>query len=125
MRRLGFFALLTAAVLAGCSRATPEQRVVNDAAAALGGNDRVAAAKTLVIEGEGAQGNLGQDMTPEAASQEFKVTEYKRSIDVAGKRVKTELTRDCLQFHGNLRAVECGEEELPNPARQRGGRHGR
>lgn len=94
MKHTACLALLAAVVLAGCSRATPEQRVVNDAAEALGGNDRIVAVKTLVIEGEGTQGNLGQDMTPEATGQEFKVTGYKRSLDVAGGRFRTELTRE-------------------------------
>jgi glyoxylase-like metal-dependent hydrolase (beta-lactamase superfamily II) len=51
------------------------------------------ALKTIVIEGEGTNGNLGQDMTPEATSQTFTVTLYKRAIDVAGGRVRIEQTR--------------------------------
>jgi glyoxylase-like metal-dependent hydrolase (beta-lactamase superfamily II) len=86
-------ALLTAAMLSACSRATPEQQTVNDAAAALGGADRIQSAKTLVMEGEGTQGNPGQDMTPEATGQTFAVTSYRRAIDVAGGRARTELTR--------------------------------
>jgi hypothetical protein len=35
-------------VTVACSSATPEQQIVNDAAAALGGADRVSAVKTLV-----------------------------------------------------------------------------
>lgn len=93
MTRTGFFALLAAAALAACSQASPEQQIVNDAADALGGRDRVVAVKTLVTEGEGTQYNLGQDVTPEAAAQTFTVTSYRRAIDVAGGRARTELTR--------------------------------
>lgn len=89
----GCFALLTIAALTACSRSTPEQQVVNDAAAALGGSDRITAVKTLVLEGEGTQYNLGQDVTPGAAGQTFTVTGYRRAIDVAGGRARTELTR--------------------------------
>ncbi|MSO83325.1 MAG: MBL fold metallo-hydrolase [Acidobacteria bacterium] len=93
MTRTGFFALLAIAALTACSRQTPEQQVVNDAAAALGGRDRIAAVKTLVLEGEGTQYNLGQDVTPGVAGQTFAVTGYRRGIDLAGGRARTELTR--------------------------------
>lgn len=92
MTRKGFFVLL-AVVLAGCSRPTPEQQIVNDAAQALGGRDRIAAVKTLVIEGAGTQYNLGQDLVPGASGQTFTVTGYTRAVDVAGGRARTELTR--------------------------------
>src|SRR5580700_3919091 len=79
--------------LSACARPTPEQQIVDDAAAALGGRDKILAVKTLVIEGEGTNGNLGQDMTPEATSQTFTVTGYKRVIDVAAGRARIEQTR--------------------------------
>src|SRR4029079_1217308 len=72
---------------------SPEQQIVNDAATALGGRDKILAVRTLVIEGEGTNGNLGQDMTPETAGQAFAVSEYRRAIDVAGGRARTEQTR--------------------------------
>jgi len=78
---------------AACTQATPEQQIVNDAAAALGGRDRIMAVKTLVIEGTGTNGNLGQDMTMDATGQQFQLSDYKRSIDAAGARAKTEQTR--------------------------------
>jgi glyoxylase-like metal-dependent hydrolase (beta-lactamase superfamily II) len=93
MTRKALFALLAAVALTGCSRPTPEQQIVNDAAQALGGGDRIAAVKTLVVEGTGTQYNLGQDVTPGASGQTFAVTGYKRAVDVAGGRARTELTR--------------------------------
>ena len=85
--------VLLAAATGACTKATPEQQVINDAAAALGGRDRILAVKTLVIEGDGANGNLGQDLTPERAVQTFTLTNYKREIDVAGGRTRVEQTR--------------------------------
>jgi glyoxylase-like metal-dependent hydrolase (beta-lactamase superfamily II) len=85
--------ILLALACAGCTPATPEQQIVNDAAAALGGRDRILAVKTLVIEGDGKNGNLGQDMTPEATGQAFVLSDYKRAIDVAGHRGRLEQTR--------------------------------
>src|SRR5688572_32848109 len=92
MKHLASLVLLAAVTLSACARATSEQQVINDAAAALGGNERILAVKTLVIEGEGTNGNLGQDVTPEAASQTFGVT-FTRAVDVAAGRARTEQTR--------------------------------
>jgi glyoxylase-like metal-dependent hydrolase (beta-lactamase superfamily II) len=93
MRRNGFFVLLAVIALAGCSRPTPEQQIVNDAAQAMGGGDRIAAVKTLAMEGAGTQYNLGQDQAPGASGQTFTVSGYRRVVDVAGGRARTELTR--------------------------------
>ena len=93
MTRTNVLALLTIASLTGCARLTPEQQVVNDAASALGGRDRILAVKTLVVEGGGTQYNLGQDITPGASGQTFTVTAYRRAIDMTGSRARTELTR--------------------------------
>ena len=78
---------------AGACAQPPEQQIVNDAAAALGGRDRIMAVKTLVIEGDGKNGNLGQDLTPEATTEAFMLSGYKRAIDVAGRRARLEQTR--------------------------------
>ena len=85
--------LLGALALNACSQATPEQQIVNDAASALGGADRIRAVKTLVIRGGGTHYNLGQDLVPGASGQTFTVTDLTRAIDVAGGRARTELTR--------------------------------
>jgi glyoxylase-like metal-dependent hydrolase (beta-lactamase superfamily II) len=92
--------VFTAAVVCGCSQPlSPEQRIVEDAADALGGRARVAAVRTLTLEGDGTNGNLGQDMTPEATGQTFTVTDYRRLVDVAGRRVRTEQTRTPTFMH--------------------------
>ena len=73
MTRTLCLTLLAATTLAACSSSTPEQQTVNSATEALGGRDRIQAVKTLVIEGTGTQGNLGQDVTPDATGQRFTV----------------------------------------------------
>jgi glyoxylase-like metal-dependent hydrolase (beta-lactamase superfamily II) len=93
MTRQRVFALFTAVMFSACARPTPEQQLVNDAATALGGAEKLLAVRTLVIEGEGTQYNLGQDISPGASGQMFAVTQYKRAIDVPGERARTELTR--------------------------------
>ena len=81
-----------ASAFSACSQ-PPEKQIVAAAASALGGQSRIVAVKTLVIEGEGTNGNLGQDMTMDAASQQFVVSGYKRSMDVVNLRARTEQTR--------------------------------
>jgi glyoxylase-like metal-dependent hydrolase (beta-lactamase superfamily II) len=78
-------------ILAGCA-ATPEKAIINSAAAALGGADKIQAVNTLVIDGTGENGNLGQSQTPDALNV-FKVTESRRSFDFAGGRQRLEQTR--------------------------------
>jgi glyoxylase-like metal-dependent hydrolase (beta-lactamase superfamily II) len=78
---------------AACARPTPEQQIVNDAARALGGSDRILGVKTLVLEGQGTSWNPGQDMTPEATGQTFTLTSYRRALDVAAGRMRVEQTR--------------------------------
>jgi len=82
---------------------TPEQQIISDAAAAMGGRDRVLAATTLSIEGDGRNGNLGQDLTPEATGEMFVLSGYRRSIDFAGHRARVEQTRtpNFAYFQGN------------------------
>lgn len=84
----------TAAVMAACSPPqTPEQAFVASVEMALGGGDRIAAIKTLTLQGEGTAGNLGQDMTPEATGQAFALTEFTRRLDLTAVRERTEVTR--------------------------------
>ncbi len=86
-------ALLILLGLAACARLTPEEQLLRDTAAALGGADRLQSVNTLVIEGEGTQYNLGQDLVPGASGQTFAMTQYRRAIDVGEERARTELTR--------------------------------
>jgi glyoxylase-like metal-dependent hydrolase (beta-lactamase superfamily II) len=79
--------------LIGCTPSSPEQQFLDDAMDAVGGRDRIAAVKTIVIEGNGVNFNLGQDMKPEASTQQFAVTGYSRRIDVANGRQRVEQTR--------------------------------
>ena len=90
--RLGLtIGLLTLA--AACTRLTPEQQLVHDAANALGGADRVRAAGVVVLEGTGRQWNLGQDLRPGLAEQTFTVSAFQRAIDLDAARMRTTSTR--------------------------------
>lgn len=93
---------LAAMLLSGCSRATPEQTVIDEAAQALGGRGRIGAAKSLVVTGSGLLGNLGQDMRPESTGQTFTLSDLTRRIDLGTGRARTEFTRtpDFVYFQG-------------------------
>jgi glyoxylase-like metal-dependent hydrolase (beta-lactamase superfamily II) len=78
----------------GCAPAAPpEQQFIDDAMGAVGGRAEIEAVKTITIEGGGVNYNLGQDMKPEAATQQFDVTAYSRQIDVENGRQRVEQTR--------------------------------
>lgn len=86
-------AIVMCLLAAACTRNSPEQQIVADAADALGGRDRIVAIRTITIEGEGIAKNLGQDMTMEASGQEFAISEYRSVVDVGNLRSRTEQTR--------------------------------
>ncbi|HUQ87179.1 MAG TPA: MBL fold metallo-hydrolase [Vicinamibacterales bacterium] len=79
--------------VASCTPKPPEQQFVDDAMRAVGGRAKIDAVKSIVIEGAGVNYNLGQDMKPEAATQQFAVSPYKREIDVEQGRQRIEQTR--------------------------------
>jgi glyoxylase-like metal-dependent hydrolase (beta-lactamase superfamily II) len=86
--------LVTVAFCAGaCSPPTPGSRFIDEVATALGGRDRVDAVRTLVLEGQGEQPNIGQNMSPEADLPVWKVTQYKRVLDLEGGRMRVQVTR--------------------------------
>ena len=100
---------LLVAGLSACAPVPPEQQALNQAAEALGGRDRLLGMRTLVIEGEGTQWNVGQDMTIDATGQTFAVTGYRRAIDLAGGRLRVEQTRtpNFLYFQGQATQTQA------------------
>ena len=93
MTRQAWLAVLTVTACAACAQPTPEQQIIDDAAAALGGRDRIESAATLRIAGNGVLGYLGQDMTPETTELSFTLSDYTRDIDLSAVRFRTEQTR--------------------------------
>lgn len=87
-----FWMVLAAALLCACNR-HPEMKAVQAAADAMGGRDRILAVKTLTIEGEGENPNLGQNLTPDAPLTVWKVTGFKRTIDLEKGRMRVEQVR--------------------------------
>lgn len=95
--------LLICALASGCAEPVAEpQKTIDDAVAALGGVTKINSVRQLQVAGEGKLGNLGQDLTPEAATQTFTVTGYKRSFDIEKSQSRIEQTRtpDFVYFQG-------------------------
>ena len=88
-------------LVAACAQVSPEIQAVNDAAAALGGKDRIQAVKTLVIEGEGPAPNVGQNRMPDGELPVWKVTDFTQTIDLPNGRTRTRQVRTAqFQFAG-------------------------
>ena len=93
--------ILAAAV--GCSSVPPERQLIADAAAALGGADRITALKSIAVEGEGDAPNVGQNRLPDSELPNWKVTQYTRTTDLANDRTDMTQTREAqFQFAGAL-----------------------
>jgi len=96
------YALVFVAVLAaGCTSASPERQIVDDAAAALGGASRIQSLTALHITGSGSAPNAGQNRLPDDELPVWKVSEYTRAIDLANGRTRVQQFREAqFQFAG-------------------------
>src|SRR6185436_624456 len=95
-KTLGF--LLASAVLltSGLQAQSTEQQIVSDAAAALGGRERILAIKTLVVQGGGHDLTVGQSLRYDELglqSDVWQIRDYKRIYDLANGRARFEVVR--------------------------------
>jgi len=81
------------AVTAACNSASKERQVIADAADAMGGRDKILALKTLTIYGEGDAPNVGQNRMPDDELPDWKVTEFRRTIDLGKQRMRVQQVR--------------------------------
>ena len=103
-------ALIVLAVLVGaCTPPPPEMQVINDAAAALGGADRIQSVTTLIIEGKGSAPNVGQNRMPDDELPVWKVNGFTRTIDLANGRTRVQQLREAqFLFAGAPAARDAG-----------------
>src|SRR3954469_22937379 len=97
--RLLLAAVATAAT--ACNRTPPELQVIVDAAEAMGGRQKIVEARTLTIEGEGDAPNVGQNTMPDSELPNWKVTEFKRTIDLANHRMRMQQLRTAQFLFAN------------------------
>lgn len=92
--RTTFVFFLTAIFAVSCTRSSPDQQLINDAASALGGKARLEQIKTMTIEGQCEAPNLGQNVTPDSPLPVWKVTEYRRAIELGNDRMRVRQVRE-------------------------------
>jgi Metallo-beta-lactamase superfamily len=98
------FRILLAILAAGataCDRTPPERRAVVDAADAMGGRQKVLDVKTLTVEGEGNAPNVGQNTMPDSELPNWRVTAFKRTIDLPNHRMQMQQTRTAQFLFAN------------------------
>jgi len=69
------------------------RKAIDSAAQALGGKDKILAIQTLTIEGSGTAPNIGQNPFPEGPLPTWWIPEFKRTIDLAHHRSRTDQHR--------------------------------
>ena len=97
--------VLVAALASACSQAPPERQLIDDAAAALGGADRIQSLRTLVMEGAGMNGAMGGSVTPDAPPNTFAITDYRRTIDLENGRMRVQQVRTAQFAFANATVV--------------------
>src|SRR3954465_9007074 len=96
-------ALVAVGLVSACASASPERQTIADAAAALGGADRIAAVKSLSIEATGSAPNAGQNRMPDDPLPVWRVNEYTRTTDLANGRTRVRQVREArFLFAGDL-----------------------
>jgi len=95
-------ALVLVTVFAGaCSSPPPERTLIDVAATALGGADRIRSLKAIALTGSGSAPNAGQNRMPDDELPVWKVTEFTRTIDLANSRTRVRQLREAqFQFAG-------------------------
>ena len=87
---------LLALVMVSCARTTPEKSALDEAAAALGGAQRIRDLKGFVLHGTGSAPNAGQNRMPDDDLPVWKINEYVRSVDLTNGRARAELYAKAL-----------------------------
>ena len=87
------FIVAIALLLSACARTTPERSALDEAAAALGGVERIKALNGFVLHGTGSAPNAGQNRMPDDELPVWKLNEYVRSVDLANVRSQVRQVR--------------------------------
>src|SRR3954468_1767125 len=85
--------IISAVAIARIYGQSPELAAINRAAEALGGKARIQAIRTLVIEGSGTNPNVGQNRNPDDPLPDWKITDYRKTIDLTSGRMRLEQRR--------------------------------
>ena len=116
MKKHVFIGLVVASsflLLPGLRAQGADQQIVNDAATALGGRDKILAVKTLLVEGAGHDMSMAQSLRfdeMDFQSDVNQIRDYKRAYDLGNGRARFEQVRETqYPFYtgeGGLRQVQ-------------------
>jgi hypothetical protein len=96
-------AVALTALMIGCARTPTERSVLDAAAAALGGADRIQALKSFAMSGTGSAPNAGQNRMPDDELPVWKINEYLRTVDLQNPRTRMRQVREAqFLFAGEL-----------------------
>ena len=102
MRRWQRCLVVSSALFVGCGgAATPELRLVEDAAEAIGSLRAVRETTTLLIEGQGRTYRLGQNKSPRSDLPYYEVENYRLHIDYTNERWRLRQDRTSTFLTGN------------------------
>jgi hypothetical protein len=87
------FILLPSLLICACAQVPPERRLIEEAAAALGGKERLQSVHTLAIAGEGVAPMAGQSRLPDGDEPVWKVGPFERRIDLDHERTRVKQVR--------------------------------
>ena len=95
--------LLIGLVFGACARMSPERSALEEAAAALGGAERITMLNGFALHGTGSAPNAGQNRMPDDELPVWNLTEYVRSVDLANFRGQVRQVRQAqFLFAGEL-----------------------
>ncbi len=101
MKKLSAISLLLLTI--ACARTTPEKSALEEAAAALGGAERIKMLNGFALHGTGSAPNAGQNRMPDDELPVWKLNEYVRSVDLANFRSQVRQVRQAqFLFAGEL-----------------------
>ena len=109
LRRTGFALASIVLIWQGLLAQSTEQQIIADTSAALGGRERILAARTLIVEGGGRDLNVGQSLRFDELglqSDVWQIRDYKRAYDLGNMRARFEAIREAqYPFYQGERAA--------------------
>ena len=95
--------LVVVLLVSACARTPSEKSVIEEAAAALGGAQRIRELQSFVFHATGTAPNAGQNRMPDDELPVWKIHEYVRLVDLAQFRSRVNQTREAqFLFAGDL-----------------------
>src|SRR6516165_4623341 len=85
--------LLPSLLACACTQVPPERQLIEEAATALGGKQRLQSVHTLIIEGDGVAPMMGQSRMPDGDEPVWRVGPFERTIDLDHERGRVKQVR--------------------------------